>query len=96
MMTPDEILRQADQQIAANKASGQSAASGDSKNGSWRDPWSKEQPAPSVLPDRGGEEPSARGFSGAARDLGVWAAKGLVSVPEAAVGLADIPTGGRV
>lgn len=37
MMTPDEILRQADQQIAANKASGQSAASGDSKNGSWRD-----------------------------------------------------------
>lgn len=42
------------------------------------------------------EPPKARGFKGWAGDaLGV-AARGAISVPEAAVGLADIPTGGAV
>ncbi|MGL5155253.1 MAG: hypothetical protein ACRC9H_10075, partial [Aeromonas veronii] len=38
----------------------------------------------------------AKGFGGHVRDLGVSLAKGAVSVPEAVVGLADIPTGGKV
>ena len=33
---------------------------------------------------------------GTAKDVGITALKGAISVPEAAVGLADIPTGGRV
>ncbi|WP_262880421.1 PLxRFG domain-containing protein [Pseudomonas paralcaligenes] len=37
-----------------------------------------------------------RGFLGHARDLGLSLAKSVVAVPEAAVGLADIPTGGAV
>ena len=41
-------------------------------------------------------EPEARGFGGWARDAAAWLTKGAISVPEAAVGLADIPTGGRV
>lgn len=42
------------------------------------------------------EPPKARGFKGWAGDaLGV-AARGAISVPEAVVGLADIPTGGAV
>nr|MBP6781281.1 hypothetical protein [Ottowia sp.] len=38
----------------------------------------------------------ARGFGGWARDVAATAVKGAIAVPEAAVGLADIPTGGRV
>lgn len=38
----------------------------------------------------------ARGFKGWARDVGATAAKAAIAVPELAVGLADIPTGGRV
>lgn len=41
-----------------------------------------------------GEE--GRGVIGHARDLGLSVAKGVIGVPEAAVGLADIPTEGRV
>ncbi|EIY2732008.1 PLxRFG domain-containing protein [Pseudomonas aeruginosa] len=41
-----------------------------------------------------GEE--GRGVIGHARDLGLSVAKGVIWVPEAAVGLADIPTEGRV
>lgn len=37
-----------------------------------------------------------RGFSGHAQDAGTSLLKGVVSVPETAVGLLDIPTGGRV
>lgn len=40
--------------------------------------------------------PEDKGFLGHAKDLGLSLAKGVVSVPQAAVGLADIPTGGRV
>ena len=36
----------------------------------------------------------ARGFGGWARDIAATAVKGAVAVPEAVVGLADIPTGG--
>ena len=39
---------------------------------------------------------TARGFSGWARDIAATAVKGAIAVPEAVVGLADIPTGGRV
>ncbi|MBX6791815.1 PLxRFG domain-containing protein [Pseudomonas aeruginosa] len=41
-----------------------------------------------------GEE--GRGVIGHARDLGLSVVKGVIGVPEAAVGLADIPTEGRV
>ena len=41
-------------------------------------------------------EKKPRGFGGIAADIGLSALKGAISVPEAAVGLADIPTGGRV
>ena len=41
-------------------------------------------------------ETPARGFGGWARDGAAWLTKGAISVPEAVVGLADIPTGGRV
>lgn len=37
-----------------------------------------------------------RGLGGFARDAAAWAVKGAIAVPEAIVGLADIPTGGRV
>lgn len=37
-----------------------------------------------------------KGIGGHVRDLGLTALSGAVSVPELAVGLADIPTGGRV
>jgi len=37
-----------------------------------------------------------KGIGGHARDLGLTALSGAVSAPELAVGLADIPTGGRV
>lgn len=42
-----------------------------------------------------GEEPK-RGLTGWARDIGATAVKGAIGVPEMLVGLADIPTGGRV
>ncbi len=45
--------------------------------------------------DVGIEAPS-RGFKGWARDVAATAVKGAIGVPEAIVGLADIPTGGRV
>lgn len=38
----------------------------------------------------------ARGFGGWARDVAAWGVKGAIAVPEAAVGLADIATGGKV
>jgi hypothetical protein len=43
-----------------------------------------------------GKEREGRGFLGHARDLGLSVAKGVVAVPESAVGLVDIPTQGRV
>jgi hypothetical protein len=42
------------------------------------------------------EKPKDPGILRKAGDLGLSVAKGIVAVPEAAVGLADIPTGGRV
>lgn len=42
-----------------------------------------------------GEAPK-RTIGGTARDIGVTALKGAVGLPQAVVGLADIPTGGRV
>ena len=47
--------------------------------------------------DFGGEtKPEPKGFAGHARDLGISALQGAIGVPEMAVGLADIPTGGAV
>ena len=43
-----------------------------------------------------GIKPPKRGVLGAAKDVGIWALQGAIGVPEAAVGWADIPTGGRV
>ncbi|MDH5857800.1 PLxRFG domain-containing protein [Lampropedia aestuarii] len=43
-----------------------------------------------------GKPAESRGVLGTVKDIGVWTAKGLAAVPEAAIGLADIPTGGRV
>jgi len=66
-------------------------------------PWetfSQPQPAASSAnpwEDFGGKtEPEAKGVLGHAQDLGVSLLSGAVAVPEAAVGLADIPTGGAV
>ncbi|HBO2205242.1 TPA: PLxRFG domain-containing protein [Pseudomonas aeruginosa] len=66
-------------------------------------PWEK---FASQQPVTGGEKPweefggetkeQGRGLIGHARDLGLSVAKGVIGVPEAAVGLADIPTEGRV
>lgn len=45
----------------------------------------------------GGEtKPQGKGVLGHVRDIGVSAAKSVIGVPEALVGLADIPTGGAV
>ncbi|QLI49470.1 hypothetical protein vBPaeMUSP25_31 [Pseudomonas phage vB_PaeM_USP_25] len=45
----------------------------------------------------GGEtKPEGKGVLGHVRDLGLSAAKSVIAVPETAVGLLDIPTGGRV
>lgn len=41
-------------------------------------------------------KPAPKGFMGHARDLGLSALQGAIGVPEAAAGLADIPTGGAV
>lgn len=41
-------------------------------------------------------EQEGKGILGHARDTGLSLLKGAISVPEAAVGLADIPTGGRI
>ena len=43
-----------------------------------------------------GEKPKDASALRKVGDLGLSVAKGVVAVPEAAVGLADIPTGGRV
>lgn len=40
--------------------------------------------------------PEPKGFLGHTRDLGLSAVKSAIAVPETLVGLADIPTGGRV
>lgn len=53
--------------------------------------------APKTLSDSDvGFEPPARGFKGWAQDVAATAIKGAIAVPEMVVGLADIPTGGRV
>lgn len=53
--------------------------------------------APKTLSDSDvGFEPPARGFKGWAQDVAATAVKGAIAVPEMVVGLADIPTGGRV
>lgn len=53
--------------------------------------------APKTLSDSDiGFEPPARGFKGWAQDVAATAVKGAIGVPEMLVGLADIPTGGRV
>lgn len=41
-------------------------------------------------------KPEGKGITGHARDLGLSALKSAIAVPEAVVGLADIPTGGAV
>lgn len=41
-------------------------------------------------------EPEGKGVLGHVRDIGLSAAKSVIGVPEAMVGLADIPTGGAV
>jgi hypothetical protein len=41
-------------------------------------------------------EPAGRSASDYVRDAAAWTAKGAIAVPEAAVGLADLATGGRV
>ena len=41
-------------------------------------------------------ETTARGLKGWGRDIAATAVKGAIAVPEALVGLADIPTGGAV
>lgn len=41
-------------------------------------------------------EPPSRGFKGWAQDVAATAVKGAIGVPEAAVGLADLVTGGQV
>ncbi|EMB0053047.1 PLxRFG domain-containing protein [Pseudomonas aeruginosa] len=66
-------------------------------------PWEEFASQQSVT---GGEKPweefggetkeEGRGLIGHARDLGLSVVKGVIGVPEAAVGLADIPTEGRV
>ena len=40
-------------------------------------------------------EPKSRGFGGVAKDIGITALKSAISVPESAIGLADIVTGGQ-
>lgn len=53
--------------------------------------------APKTLSDSDiGFDPPARGFKGWAQDVAATAVKGAIGVPEMLVGLADIPTGGRV
>lgn len=42
------------------------------------------------------QEPPSRGLKGWAKDLGAGTLDLAIGVPEAAVGLLDIPTGGRV
>jgi hypothetical protein len=42
------------------------------------------------------DKPAERTFGGTVKDIGISALKSAISVPEAAVGLADIPTGGAV
>ena len=60
-------------------------------------PSSSEQPDTKPWEDFGGEtKPAPKGFMGHARDLGLSSLQGAIGVPEAAVGLADIPTGGAV
>lgn len=60
-------------------------------------PSSSEQPDTKPWEDFGGEtKPAPKGFMGHARDLGISALQGAIGVPEMAVGLADIPTGGAV
>lgn len=60
-------------------------------------PSSSEQPDTKPWEDFGGEtKPAPKGFMGHARDLGLSVLQGAIGVPEAAVGLADIPTGGAV
>jgi hypothetical protein len=61
----------------------------------------QEQPtanAPRTLSyeDAYGVEPESRSFGDVASDVGVTALKGAVALPQAIVGLADIPTGGNV
>ena len=66
-MTPDEILRQADEQIASRKSANKPAtASGAQSDDGWRDPWS-EAPTPRGLPpsnrtDEQAQQPSSDGF----------------------------------
>ncbi len=67
MMTPDEILRQADEQIAVRKSSNKPAtASGDQSNGGWSDPWSDAPSnrgfAPGVRTDGQAQQQSSDGF----------------------------------
>ena len=67
MMTPDEILRQADEQIASRKSANKPAtALGAQSDDGWRDPWS-EAPTPRGLPpsnrtDGQAQQPSSDGF----------------------------------
>lgn len=70
-------------------------------------PWEDfaQQPAASAAPKAapkpweefgGTTQPEGKGVLGHARDFGLSVAQGVVGVPEAAVGLADIATGGQV
>ena len=57
------------------------------------------QPAAEATPfsyeDASGAKPHGKGFMGQAKDLGLSALKGAIAVPETAVGLADMVSGGQ-
>lgn len=89
MMTPDEILRQADEQIAARKKQESAPQTAPQASGV------KQEPRYLSEADMGFDAP-ARGLKGWGQDIAATAVKGAIAVPEALVGLADIPTGGAV
>ena len=63
-----------------------------------QDPQSNQQTGGDLFDEFGlnAPEPEGKGVLGHARDIGLSAAKSVIGVPEAMVGLADIPTGGAV
>ena len=68
-MTPDEILRQADEQIASRKSANKPATtSGAQSDDGWRDPWSEAPSTPSTKPLSDMEV----GFDAPARGLKGW------------------------
>ena len=60
-------------------------------SGAGSEPWKQD-----YGPDAADAPAGPRGLKGWGRDIAATAVKGAIAVPEALVGLADIPTGGRV